>query len=233
YQSFDAIGDTDGIKSYTSDDVFARTVGEDTAPDVAIGRITITSDAQGRNFIEKLRLYEHSASTDDWRTRLTTIADDGPKGTQGQSDGDLHLAQSENLTINHVSNEIQTRKIYLVEYPTENVARGRRKPAATQDLVSSVNTTGALFLNWVGHGNPRVWADEQILVRETTIGQFTNAEKPFFLTAATCDFARFDMTEVQSGAEELFLLPRGGAIAVFSSTRVVYSFSNDVLNRAF
>lgn len=233
YQSFDAIGDTDGIKSYTSDDLFARTVGDDTAPDLAIGRITITSDVQGRNFLEKLRLYEHSASTDDWRTRLTTIADDGPKGTQGQSDGDLHLAQSENLTINHVSNEIQTRKIYLVEYPTENVARGRRKPAATQDLVSSVNTTGALFLNWVGHGNPRVWADEQILVRETTIGQFSNADKPFFLTAATCDFARFDMTEVQSGAEELFLLPRGGAIAVFSSTRVVYSFSNDVLNRAF
>lgn len=233
YQSYDAIGDTDGIKSFTADDVFARTVGDDTAPDLAIGRITITNNTQGSNFIQKLRLYEHSASTDDWRTRLTTIADDGPKGTQGQSDGDLHLSQSENLTANHIAREIQTRKIYLVEYPTENVARGRRKPAATQDLVSSVNTTGALFLNWVGHGNPRVWADEQILVRETTIGQFTNADKPFFLTAATCDFARFDMTEVQSGAEELFLLPRGGAIAVFSSTRVVYSTSNDILNRAY
>ncbi|MBL0322186.1 MAG: hypothetical protein IPP80_07405 [Ignavibacteria bacterium] len=103
----------------------------------------------------------------------------------------------------------------------------------TQDMVSTINTTGTLILNWIGHGNPRVWAHEQIFTRETTPQAMSNVTKPFFLTAATCDFARWDMTEIQSGAEELILLETGGAIGVFSAARVVFSLANAELNEEF
>ena len=121
----------------------------------------------------------------------------------------------------------------MVEYPTENIARGRRKPSVTAEYISTINTTGALLLNWIGHGNPRVWAHEFIFERETTPPQFANTDKPFFLTAATCDFARFDLTDVQSGAEELVLREEGGAIGVFSAARVVFSFANAEINQEF
>ncbi len=232
YESLDPDDQDYGLVTYTTDDYYVRVAGEDNRPELAIGRMPITSNQIGDRITSKIRLYENSASTDDWRTRITLVADDGQQG-DGLSDGDTHLDQSEILAREYTPAEFQIRKIYMVEYPTENVARGRRKPTVTQDMVSTLNTSGSLILNWIGHGNPRVWAHEGIFARETTPSLLSNATKPFFLTAATCDFARWDMTETMSGAEDLLLLETGGAIGVFSAARVVFSLANAELNQEF
>ncbi len=232
YESLDPDAEDYGLTTYTTDDFFVRVNGNDRQQDLALGRIPVTSNAMGDRMHAKIKAYETSASRDDWRTRVTFIADDGQQG-DGLSDGAMHLIQNETLAKSYVPKEFQARKLYLVEYPTENVARGRRKPAVTEDMVSTINTSGSLILNWIGHGNPRVWAHEQIFVRETTPQMMTNATKPFFLTAATCDFARWDMADMQSGAEELLLMENGGAIGVFSAARVVFSLSNAALNEEF
>ena len=232
YESLDPDAEDYGLFTYTTDDFFVRINGNDRQQDLAIGRIPVTNDAMGDRMHGKIKAYETSASRDDWRTRVTFIADDGQQG-DGISDGAMHLNQNETLSKSFVPKAFQARKIYLVEYPTENVARGRRKPSVTEDMVSSINTSGSIILNWIGHGNPRVWAHEQIFVRETTPQMMTNVNKPFFLTAATCDFARWDMADMQSGAEELLLMENGGAIGVFSAARVVFSLSNAALNEEF
>jgi len=232
YESLDPYNAAYGLYTYTTDDYFVRAVGNDLRIDLAIGRMPITSDEVGYVMIEKIRRYESETSTDDWRTRVTLVADDGPT-SDSKSDRDLHLNQSEELAENYVPREFQSKKLYMVEYPTENVARGRRKPSVTDELLSTVNTSGTLILNWIGHGNPRVWAHEIVFARETTPSSMTNSTKPFFLTAATCDFARFDMTETQSGAEDLLLLPENGAIGVFSATRVVFAASNAQITKQF
>jgi hypothetical protein len=232
YQSLDPDNADIGLTTTTTDDFFVRVAGTDRRPDLAGGRVPIRTNQEGRNFIAKLRRYESESSRDDWRTRITLVADDGEK-EDNRSDGSTHLDQNEKLIAEYVPKEFQSRKIYMVEYPTENIARGRRKPTVTQELVSTVNTTGSVLLNYIGHGNPRVWAHEQVFVRETTPKELLNADKLFFLTAATCDFARFDLTDIQSGAEELLLMPDGGAIGVFSAARVVYSLANAALNQEF
>lgn len=232
YESLDPDDVSYGLSTYTTDDFFVRVEGNDLRPDLAIGRLPITSNAIGDRIREKIAHYENASSTDDWRTKVTLMADDGATD-DNKSDGSMHLDQSETLASEHVPTDFQEKKIYLVEYPTDNVARGRRKPGAGNDLVSTVNTSGSLLLNWIGHGNPRVWAHEFAFERETTPQRMTNWDKLFFLTAATCDFARFDLTDVQSGAEELVLSDKGGAIGVFSAARVVFSYANAALNNAF
>lgn len=232
YESLDPDDQDYGLVTYTTDDFFVRVAGNDNRPELALGRLPVTSNSVGDRFTDKIRNYEGAASLDDWRTRITLIADDGQQG-DGLSDRDTHLSQNETLAASYIPKEFQIRKLYMVEYPTENVARGRRKPTVTQDMVSTINTNGTLILNWIGHGNPRVWAHEQIFTRETTPQAMSNVSKPFFLTAATCDFARWDMTELQSGAEELMLLETGGAIGVFSAARVVFSLANAELNEEF
>ncbi len=232
YESLDPDNSSIGLATFTTDDFYARISGEDRRPDIAIGRVPARSDADARAYISKIRAYESSASRDDWRTRITLVADDGTK-ENNLTDGSTHLDQNESLANFVVPKEFQQKKIYMVEYPTENVARGRRKPAVTQELLSTINTSGSILLNYIGHGNPRVWAHEQIFVRETTPGDMLNVTKPFFLTAATCDFARYDMTDLQSGAEELLLKADGGAIGVFSAARVVFSSDNARLNNEF
>lgn len=214
--------------AWSSDDFFGLIAGDDDLLDISIGRITIENNDEGRAFLNKLKHYENNSSIDQWRTNIILLADDGP--TQGKNyEGTLHTGQSEALAndvINIFGRDLQYDKLYLVEYPSENIPNGRLKPKVNQDLLSKVNTTSGLLLNWIGHGNPRIWAHEQILERDVTIPQMTNYDKLFFLTAATCDFGRFDNPETRCGGEEMVLSRRGGAIASFSATRIVYSQLN-------
>ena len=48
---------------------------------------------------------------------------------------------------------------------------------------------------------------------------------------ATCDFTRFDDVKTSAG-ESVFLNPTSGGIALFTTTRVVFSGNNANLNEA-
>ncbi|MBL7999109.1 MAG: type IX secretion system sortase PorU, partial [Candidatus Kapabacteria bacterium] len=219
--------------NYSTEDYFVCVNGNDRLVDVTLGRVPINSPEEGDWALEKIRIYEKESSQDAWRTFVTMIADDGP--TSYGTDYNSHTQQSENIANDDIEmpEDIQVRKIYMAEYPTENIPKGRRKPRVTEDMLTAVNARGSVILNWIGHGNPRVWAHEVIYDRDETTQQFTNLTKQFFLVAATCDFARFDLAEGQSGAEALVMSRRGGAIGCFSSTRVVFSGENAALAQDF
>ena len=53
---------------------------------------------------------------------------------------------------------------------------------------------------------------------------------PVWVTA-TCDFTRFDDVKTSAG-ESVFLNPTSGGIALFTTTRVVFSGNNANLNKA-
>lgn len=231
YQNDEPDRNTWGLGTRSVEDYFVLLVGDDIRPDMALGRIPINSNSEGFKMLSKIREYESSQSVDSWRSRITMVADDGYVTNQ-RPEGDLHLSQSERLG-NGLHPTLQQRKLYLVEYPTTSAASGRAKPGVNRDLVSSTNTQGHLLLNWIGHGNPRVWAHEGVFVQEVTVPQMTNRNKMFFLTAATCDFSRFDMAETQSGAEDLVTWSEGGAIGVFSASRVVLSGDNLLITERF
>ncbi|MGB5288411.1 MAG: C25 family cysteine peptidase, partial [Ignavibacteriaceae bacterium] len=107
-------------------------------------------------------------------------------------------------------------------------ANGRRKPAANTDIVNTMNQ-GTLLINYIGHGNPDVWAHEYVFERAVTIPQLKN-DKYFFLCAATCDFGYYDIPNFQSSAEEMLFLKDAGSIATFNSSRLVFSGQNHSLN---
>ncbi|MDQ1266676.1 MAG: hypothetical protein QG635_1828, partial [Bacteroidota bacterium] len=220
------------IHSWTSDDYFANVAGGnyDGVVDLGVGRITVTSPDNGQWIVEKIKGYESGSAKDNWRSISTLIADDSWAGND--SNGSQHTSQSEDLSDKAIPQYIQQKKIILVEYPTENVPGGKRKPMVEEELLNVVNTSGTVLLNYVGHGNPRVWAHEEILERGTTIPKMLNADKLFFCTAATCDYGRFDMPDVRSGAEEMLHSKIGGAIGVFAATRVVTSYDNHLINKS-
>ncbi|MCA1747763.1 MAG: C25 family cysteine peptidase, partial [Bacteroidales bacterium] len=97
---------------------------------------------------------------------------------------------------------------------------------------------GALIINYTGHGGVNGLAHEKIL-EKTHITSWRNSGKyPLFMTA-TCEFSRYDdydaskKQEVTTAGEEVLLNPRGGSIALFTTTRLVYSGPNHVLNEKF
>ncbi len=221
----------DATDSYTTDDFFGRVEGDDLLVDLAVGRMTIQADYEGKAMVGKIDHYENNSSEGNWQTNVTLVADDSKK--RSGSDGSTHTTASEKLSKNNLPLSMQQRKIYLPDYPTENVPGGRRKPRCTEDILNSVNVGGTLLLNWYGHGNPRVWSHEEVLDRDVTIPKMLNYDKLFFLTAATCDYGRFDSPEVQSGAEEMVINDKGGGIGCFSSSRLVYAGENEYINELF
>ena len=116
-------------------------------------------------------------------------------------------------------------------YPQESTPGGERYPDAQLAIDRQVQD-GALIVNYIGHGGERGWSHERIL-NTTTIQNWENlARMPLFMTA-TCELARFDDPEVDSAGEMMVRNPNGGAIAMLTTTRVVFSGSNQQLNRAF
>lgn len=217
-----------GGDSYTSDDFFSRLDGADFLPDIAIGRLTVRDLTEAKNYVDKVIYYEKSSDKGAWRNLITLIADDGIAGNE-RYEGSLHTAQSERLANVIIPPSYDFRKIYTADYPAVITGSGRRKPAANIDILDAMNQ-GTLWVNYVGHGNPDLWAHEHIFERDVAVPQLTN-NRYFYLCAATCDFGYYDIPNFQSGAEEILFLPNSGSIATFNSARLVFSGANSLINQ--
>ncbi len=227
YQTAESL---DEIYSYPMDDYYVRVSGNDKKIDMAIARMNIQSTAEADAAVAKVIKYETGLEQNLWRNKITLVADDGPQAT-GVDDGSIHTAQSENLANTKIPKYFDVDKIYLAAYPTVYTGSGRRKPDVNKAIIDAVNN-GTLILNWIGHGNPGVWAHESVFEKTTTIPQLKN-QNYFFLTAATCDFGKYDDPAVQSSTEIMNNMSDAGSIGAFTAARVVYSSSNAVINDAF
>jgi len=218
------------LNSYPTDDFFARVDGDDFEPDLAFGRITSSNLVEANNYISKVIRYETQSEKGSWRNLITLVADDDL--TSGVPDPHAeHTSPSEILANSYIPESYDLKKIYIADYPPVITGSGRRKPTANIDIIKTMNE-GTLLVNYIGHGNPDLWAHEQIFVRSVAIPQMVN-DRYFFLCAATCDFGNYDVPNFQSGAEEIMFLPNTGSIATFNSARLVFSGQNHVLNYSF
>lgn len=247
YQSANSISPTG---SYVSDDYFGflgAEYGEGLGDQMAIGvgRIPCSSKSEAADYLAKIKAYLHSdglgsgscAVSDtlgrfgNWRNRIVFVADD-MDGNSGPSEK-IHMVHSDShadgIRENH--NDYNVSKIYLDAYPQSSTPGGERYPDAEAEIDRQV-ADGALIMNYIGHGGERGWAHERVL-DNTTIQEWTNlASMPLFMTA-TCELARFDDPEVETAGELTVMNPEGGAIAMLTTTRVVFSGGNQQLNTAF
>ena len=245
----------DPIRSYTSDDYFGLlddaegewAFGSSYAPappgaptervDVGIGRLPVQTPAEAAAVVMKIRHYEDAASYGDWRMRYTFVADDGPTGlTAAQNDLDLHVQNADVVAelVRRQASEVNVEKIYALSYPRAFL-NGWRIPGARQDLLNALRT-GTLAFNYAGHGGPTGLAQEDLFNIEDARALDNLDALPLFVTA-TCSFGWWDLDRDESGAEALVLNARGGAIAAFTTVRLVYTSpdSNSLnvgLNRA-
>jgi len=223
---YETVESLDEIYSYPTDDYYARISGNDRRNDIAIGRLNINSAEEADSVVNKIIKYETGLEKGLWRNNITLVADDGPQEV-GRDDGSLHTSQSENLANKRIPKYFDLDKIYLAAYPTVFTGLGRRKPEVNKAIINAIND-GTLILNYVGHGNPGLWAHENVFERSTFVNLLKNPNY-FFLTAATCDFGKYD-DPTQLSSTEILVKMNGGAIAVFSASRVVFATDNATIN---
>ena len=120
-------------------------------------------------------------------------------------------------------------RIYGDAYKWETTATGHTYKQATKRLLELFKE-GMFMVNYTGHGGPNGWSAENILV-SSDITALSSSRLPLWVTA-TCDFCRYD--DISTSAGELaFLNNKGGAIALFTTSRVVYAQNNSNLNKVF
>lgn len=198
--------------------------------DIGIGRLIVTNEQEANDMVEKVLSYYAPEAYGTWRNKIVFSADDG--------DGGLHIYQADGLANNIINKypEYNVEKIYLDAYPLISTAGGARYPDAQVAINNSIEN-GCLIFNYTGHGGEVGLTAERVMGIED-VTSWTNGLKskgvklPMFLTA-TCEFSRFDDPGRYSAGELALLNPQGGAIALFTTVRLVYSGQNLSLNNAF
>jgi len=226
--SFHTLESMHEVNAYPTDDYFARVSGDDLFIDLAHGRIPANTLVDAEIFVDKIIKYETNLEKGIWRNKITLVADD--QNTNDSSTEYFHTTQSETLSTSKLPSYFDQQKIYLAAYPTVNTGSGRRKPSVNQAIIDAINN-GTLMLNFIGHGNPDTWTHEYVFERASTLPLINN-EDYFFLTAATCDFGRYDDPAKTSASEEMLFMRDKGMIGSFSATRAVFSNLNAALNNA-
>ena len=212
----------------TYDDWYARVVGNDAAPDLAIGRLPVQTAGDAATVVDKLIAYDREPEPGPWRGRILLVADDTYNADLPQQVETFFTAHAETLATHFLPPELDVDKLYLVEYPRD----GRYKPQARDAFIERLNR-GAVLLTWVGHGNARVFAHEHIFVVSTDLPSVANGRRlPFVYTAAS-QMGVFDDPLRDSIPEALLKWPGGGAIGTIAATRVGYHASNMDLARRF
>ncbi len=195
------------------------------ALDVAVGRLPVRNSLQAKQMVDKIIHYSNSETFGDWRNKYVLIADD-QDGNLHQEDAEFHAA-----TIKSRNKDFNIDKIYLDSYQQMSTPSGNRYPEVNAAFNQRVNT-GALVINFIGHGGENGLAHEKILTIED-INSWKGLDNMPVLLTATCSFSRWDDPAFQSAGELSLLNPNGGAIALFTTTRIVYANENKTINDSF
>jgi hypothetical protein len=225
YQSENSLSPTE---SFVTDDFFVF-LDEDEGDsqgivDLGIGRIPANNADDAKSVVDKIKHYYEPESMGNWRNVVTFIADDGDYNT--------HMSQAESLatSVNKSYPGFFTDKIYFDAFKQISTSGGEKYPDVTAAINNRVKQ-GTLVMNYTGHANEKSLADEGVLDIGIIKSWGNYNRLPIFVTA-TCEFSRFD-ADFTSAGEEILFNPKGGGVGLFSTTRLVYSGANFVLNDKF
>jgi len=237
-------------KSYSSDDYFGFLddhEGEWAEPasgfneyqDIGVGRLPIRtpvdnprSAVHAEEMVTKLLAYDATASFGKWRNRITLTSDDGDGGIFALGNVSPRGSDAIADTIQKYYPVYNMHKVYLDMYPQVSVAAGQRSPEAMKAIDASFEQ-GSLVINYLGHGGPKGLTDEQV-VTNASVMALQNLNNLAFMVTGTCDFSTYDSPDIVSAGEQVLTDNlQGGAVGLFTTTRVVDASLNAGLNKVF
>jgi hypothetical protein len=192
-----------------SDPSLAAVNGDDSIPDLAIGRLSAGSLAEAEASIAKILAFEESGQTLDGRAVM--VADNPDRAGDFEANANDIASLLGGRSVEH---------IYLAQ-------RG----AQTRGAVLAAFDAGASLVSYVGHGSQALWASEGILRSIDVALLEPQARQPLMLTM-TCSNGYF-VSPFLNGIAERFVLEREkGAIAAFSPSGLSLDDAAHIYHRA-
>lgn len=216
-------------KSYVSDDYFCLLDDGEGGSilkdkfDAAVGRLSARTAEEAKTLVDKIYAYRTNAYAGAWQNTLCFLGDDG--------DQNRHMMDAEAVvnTVKSLYSSYDIKKIYWDAYTRVTSSTGNSFPDVTR-LIKQQFQTGALVMNYSGHGGPSLLSHEGAL-RITDFSEASSLRLPLWITAA-CDVAPFD-GQSDNIAETAMLNKKGGSIAFYGTARTVYASYNRMQNQSF
>ncbi|MDR1722621.1 MAG: type IX secretion system sortase PorU [Tannerella sp.] len=230
YQSKETLAEN----SYVSDDYFGLLADNEGADPVratiylGIGRFPVNTLTQAKNAVDKVISYIENTKSGAWKNKICFVADDGNNTDEHDT---IHAAQADILA-NYIEEnhpEYIPVKLYFDAFKIDFTGGKPSFPDIRTNLQKALKE-GVLVLNYTGHGDAVSWSEEKVMT-QTDITSFTYQNLPLWITAS-CDFAPYDAPSTSAG-EDVFLNPKSGGIALFTTARVAYSDANMMINQLF
>ncbi|MCD6505882.1 hypothetical protein J7M22_04565 [Candidatus Poribacteria bacterium] len=176
----------------STDNLLVCVNGDDSLPDMFIGRIPAKTPQEVEKVTEKIIRQEKEMNPGDWRRRLVFVAAPG-----------WFESSSERLISDFIPSCYEIKRIYTDEKSPFH--------GTSSDLIGAINE-GCALVHFKGHGGGRIWSDEKVLTMEH-VPKLHNATALPFVVSFTC------FTAMSGGlGEKLLMHPNGGAIGVLGST---------------
>lgn len=221
-------------KSYVTDDYFGflddtsngKSV-ESCPVDIGIGRFPIRSVSDARKMVNKVIRYMNNEEPGIWKNETCFVADDGGNADK---DKNMHMEQADAAakTVERQASDILAGRLFFDNY-VKDFSSSNPYEAVTSQMNKKLRE-GLSLINYTGHGNTTSWSDEKVLTQQI-IDKFSYSKLPLWITA-TCDFCRFDALATSAG-ESIFLNEKSGGIALYTTVRVAYADTNEIINRHF
>ncbi len=213
------------LTTFMSDDFFGlmndnegqMLSGSQEGIDIAVGRMVVSTVQEADDVVNKVIRYHDEKSYGRWRNNYIILSDDADTA----SDSGLQFGLNTMMdNLNNLYPFINAKKIHTDAYVQEVSAGGNRYPKAKQDLIDAIEL-GALVMNYYGHGGEYGFAQERLYEISEAVELGNTNNLPLFITM-TCDFSRFDNPYLQTGGEFTFWNPKGGAISLVTTTRLIF-----------
>ena len=200
--------------------------------DLGIGRFPVSTTEQAANAANKVIKYMKNENTGEWKNKILLAADNSDNDTSKVGHGyclHAHDIDTFGEMMEKEHPEYLIYKSYMDAYKPLDVNGQTTIPGAKEKFMNTMKE-GCFVMTYLGHGSPRALSSED-MVKITDIRQMQYENLPLWITG-TCDFAWFDRFETSAG-EEVFLNKNSAGIALFSTSRVVYSSDNRSLINYF
>ena len=202
-----------------ADNRYVTLAGEDTVPDMMLGRFAVNSLAEAQTMVGKAIAYEESPQDGDWQQQLLAVTDNNDSGG-------MFTTISDGLISCCVPAPYTTEKIYYGVDPY---------PIGSNPNPAIIAGYGKFLINYIGHGSSGSWAGTPTLLANTDISKLTNGAWQPIVLAMTCMEGYFinPDSRYESLAETFTRAANKGAVASWSAAGLGLATGHDFLNRGF
>ena len=196
-------------------------------PSMFIGRLLVDSVDDLNTLIGKIEAYEQ-AGPQPYQRNVLFVTDNPDLA------GDF-VASSDGIISRDIPSNLIANRVYLPNYypPPYNCSTSTLPcPAVNYALTTTLNTTGALFLNYTGHGAQQNWAGESIF-NNSNLPTLTNIHQLPIVLSLTCKDGDWTWPNRPSLIGETVRVSNGGAVAAFSPTGLGLTDGHDTLADGF